>query len=70
MGDSDIDIISPKVEVPSFFESFISAPKTPIISNESLFMFFVRSSVLCHDIPPSRVVNNLFPPKYTFLLEY
>ena len=37
-SSSEIDIISPYDEVPSFLESLVSIPKTPIISSESLLV--------------------------------
>src|SRR3954452_14521630 len=51
-GDSEIEMIVLYDTTPSFFESWVTVPGTPIIATVLRSTFFVRASVLATQVSP------------------
>src|SRR5690348_15199705 len=62
-GDSDTAMIVPYCDRPSFLESWVLSPPTPITVTLHRSICFVRSALCTHDVPRSYDLNSRLPPR-------
>src|SRR3954466_11630701 len=66
-GDSEIEMIVLYETTPSFLESWVRSPGTPISATVFRSMFLVRSALATHVSPRLYDLNSRLPPSQTML---